>query len=230
MISEELKELDCIGDLAAACLRAGKLKEARRHFNSLRGSPYILEAMQAEARALLEYFRSKADGEEARRYIRQNLLYLWGEPELLSSSNFINEPVSHESKLFKIQFTGTTVLLGGFSAFDNRYICTFEAIAPTSSKAVEYFLEIIPVDDVRTMRVIKIESWKTLPDTVKYEGLIQTYPFRIARRIEQSRKPLLDIKEYLPRDFEENVPVPSIALSQYITEMMSGPRSRPEYL
>ncbi len=222
MFPEEFEKLDHIAELAAKALRVGKPEQAKRHFNKLRRSPFVIEAQRAEARAHLEYFKDQKDGPGARRCVRRSIGYLWGEPQLLSASNFMNSPISDESKLFRIQFTGTTVMLGAFSAYDNRYICTFEAIATSSAEAVRHFLELIPVDDVRTMRIIKVETLKFSPDAVQYEGLIRTYPFRIASAREQLRGPLVHMKAYRPESDDEDLPIPSPAFSALMSEMMSS--------
>ena len=222
MFQEEFQQLDKTGVLAAACLREGKIKEAKRHLSKLRRSPFVTEAKRAEAQALLGHYKEIDDGAKARHYIRMNLSYLWGAPELLSSSNFINPPATSRSKLYRIQFTGATVTIGTFSVFDERYICTFEAIAQTATEALDYFLELIPVDDVRTMRVIKIDCSKSSPGMCRYEGVVKAHPFRTASNKELARRPLIDTKKYLPEGVEDDIPVPSRALSAIVNEMMSG--------
>jgi|688.fasta_scaffold372983_2 hypothetical protein len=230
MLEQELKKVERLGELALQHLLNGKLTAAKRVLEQLRHSPYVIESIYAELRALAEFYRSSRNGVEARRLIRTRLYYVWGTPELLTSSNFINPEVSEKTRRFFIQFTGATVFLDAVVAVGPEYICTYEALASCESDALGYFFELIPIKDVRAVKVIKVEQSQLLNSEYSYEGIIRTFPFSLAKSLPKSKDRSFNraIKLLIEKSLkgspdlrESEAPIPSSALSEAIHDRFS---------
>jgi hypothetical protein len=233
MLAQELIEIEELGERALQHLLDGKHPAARRLLQKLRRSPYVTESRRAEVRALAEFFRFTRNGVEARRLVRTRLSSIWGISELLTSSNFINPEVSEQTRKFIVQFTGARILLGSFTSFGPEYVCSFEALASCESDALGYFLELVPVEDVRLIKIIKVEQLHLTHCSQKYEGIIYTFPFSLVKSLPKRKDSLSNraIDLYIEKTQRGSpdllgckAPIPSPALSELIHDQFGKER------
>ena len=222
MSADELQKIEKLGDLALRSLLAGEFSVAQEHLGNLDSSPYFREASHERARILLTFYAYVKDRDETVRFVRSNILDLWGAPKLFEIANFMNPRTSRKTKMFKIEFTGAAVSVEGLSSFGGDYVCSFAALATTPREALQYFLHLVPVDDVRCMRVISIHANEVLSDRNVREGIITTLPFRRCSDIERYKKSRLSVASLIPKDCTPDIPVPSVALSALTIEMLTS--------
>ena len=225
MFTKEFQEIEDLGDQALQSLLQGKFRLAKQQLNKLYRSCFVTEASRARLGALLKFYSHQNDPAEALKVARANITYLWGSPELMAVLNFINPPMSKRSKLFEIEFTGACVSFYGYE----DSVCSFEAIAQSPEEAMRYFLNIVPVVDIRSLRVFSVETYEVVPDEKIHEGMIQAFPFRRSSRIERRIKSKIRGEKLIPKDAAKDFSVPSPAFTAMMEAMMAEAPSKNSY-
>ncbi|MCB0329783.1 MAG: hypothetical protein KDD70_08965 [Bdellovibrionales bacterium] len=182
MMEKEWRKLETVEQRAKDCMRKKNYRAAYRELKKLEKSFLVSEAtaLRVELEGTMLFQQGKVA--EACELVKANLGYLWGNGLTWCLTRQVNAPVTEASKQFTLKLTGSGIGLGVFTYFPPESISTFDVVAPSPERALEYVKLVVNFESPDKVRILSEERQSQVLAEIEHEGVLMAHPFTHPQR------------------------------------------------